>query len=157
MTMEKPLSLADEPKVSIRDASDNTLTEGDHLVFDIETPSYPSYLHVAYIQADGSVVNLIQPGDPSFTAYRPHSRIVLGDGKNGGKRFRVSKPFGHEMLIVLAGKSPTFPTPLPKQETEREFLTALRRALLYKPDPAAPDREVAAAYDAIITKSKGTP
>lgn len=157
MTLEKPLSRTDEPKVWIRRTTADILAEGDRLVFEIETPSYPSYVHVAYIQADGSVLNLIQPGDASFTAYRPHSKIVVGDDANGARRFRVSKPFGREMLIVLAGKSPTFPEPRPKQETEREFLTALRRALLYKPNPTAPDREVAAAYDAIITKAKDMP
>jgi C1A family cysteine protease len=156
ITLEKPLSLADEPKVSIRRTGGDTLTEGDRLVLEINTPSYPSYVHVAYIQADGSVLNLIQPGDSSFTAYRPRSKILIGDD-DGGKRFRISKPFGREMVIVLAGKSPTFPEPRPKQETEREFLTALRRAMLYKTDPTAPDRQVAAAYDAIITKAKSAP
>lgn len=155
-TLARPLSVPDEPKVSIRRSSADTLEEGETLVFDIETPSYPSYIHVAYIQADGSVLNVVQPGDSSFVAYKPHSKIVIGDDANG-RRFRVARPFGREMLIVLASKSPTFPDPRPKKETDREFLTALRRALLYKPDPAAPDRQVAAAYDAIITKERATP
>lgn len=153
ITLEKPLSVRDEPKVAIRRTTRDSLIEGDKVVFEIETPSYPSYLHVAYVQADGSVLNLMQPGDASFTAYPPHSKLVIGDDP-AARRFRVSKPFGREMLIVLAGKSPTFPEPRPKQETERQFLTALRRALLYKPNPSAPDREVAAAFDTVITKER---
>lgn len=157
LTLAKPLSAVDRPKVTIRKTSNNSLTEGDLLVFEIETPSYPSYIHVAYLQADGSVVHLVQPGDGSFTAYKPNSKIVIGDGSNGGRRIRVSRPFGGEMLLVTAGRSPLFPDPRPKQETEREFLSALRRALLYKPDPSAPDRHVVAGIDTVITKQRADP
>jgi hypothetical protein len=152
-TLDKAMSLPDRPTVSIRRLSGDTLTAGDPLIFDIQTPSYPSYIHVAYIQADGSVLNLIQPGDGSFRAYSPRSKIVIG-ADPGGRHFSVQKPFGREMLIVLVGRSPTFPDRRPKQETEREFLTALRRALLAKADPNAADRDIVASFDAIITKDK---
>jgi hypothetical protein len=42
----------------------------------------------------------------------------------------------------------------PKQETEREFLTALGRELIAKPDPNARDRDIVASFDAIVTKDK---
>jgi hypothetical protein len=126
-------------------------------VFEVETPPYPSYLHVAYVQADGSVVNRIQPGVGSFKAYPPRTKLVIGNESDSTRRFRVSEPFGREMLIVLAARSPIFPDGLPRQETEREFLTALRRALIAKPDPAAPDRDVVAGYDAIVTVGRATP
>jgi hypothetical protein len=58
------------------------------------------------------------------------------------------------MLIVLAGRSPIFSDLRPTQETEREFLTALRKALITKPDPFAPDRDVAAGFDAIVTVAR---
>ena len=92
----------------------------------------------------------VAPGG-SLSAYPPKSKIVIGDGQVGGPRFKVSAPFGREMLIVLAGRSPIFSNLRPTQETEREFLTALRKALIAKPDPLAPDREVAAGFDAITT------
>jgi hypothetical protein len=156
LTLDKPLSRSDRPIVSIRRTSGDSLTAGDHLVMDIETPPYPSYLHVAYFQTDGSVLNLMQPGVGSFQAYRPHSRITIGDSSEGTK-FRIGPPFGREMLIVLAGHSPIFPEARPKQETERDFLTALRRALIWKPEPTASDRDVVAAFDAIITKDRAIP
>ena len=109
MTLEKPLARRDRPRVSIRRPSGDTLLSGDHLVFEIETPSFPSYVHVAYIQADGNVLNLVQPGVGSFTTYQPRSKIVLGDDAASSRRFQVSEPFGREMLIVLAGRSPAFP------------------------------------------------
>jgi hypothetical protein len=153
-TLDKALSFPDRPKVSIRRPSGDTLSAGDPLVFDIQTPSYPSYVHVAYIQADGSVVNLIQPGDGSFKTYAPGSKIVIGDDAAGGRHFFVKEPYGREMLIVLVGRSPVFPDRRPKQETERQFLTALRRALIAKSDPTAPDRDIVAAFDTIVTKDK---
>jgi hypothetical protein len=152
-TLDKALSLTDRPKVSIRRKSGDTLDAGDPLVFDIQTPSYLSYVHVAYIQADGSVVNLIQPGDGSFKTYAPGSNIVIGDNA-AARRFFVKEPYGREMLIVLVGRSPIFPDRRPRQETEREFLTALRRALIAKSDPNGPDRDIVASFDAIVTKDR---
>jgi hypothetical protein len=133
----------------IRRSSGDALASGEALVLEVETPPFPSYLHIAYIQADSTVVN-IAPGG-SLSAYPPRSKIAIGDGRSGGLQFKVSAPFGREMLIVLAGRSPIFSDLRPTQETEREFLTALRKALIAKPDPLAPDRDVSAGFDAIIT------
>ncbi|HSR77337.1 MAG TPA: C1 family peptidase [Xanthobacteraceae bacterium] len=151
LTLDKPLSRSDHPRVMISRSSGDTLASGEALVLEVETPSFPSYLHVAYIQADGTVLNLVQPTLGSLKAYPPHSKIVIGDGRAGGPQFKVSAPFGREMLIVLAGKSPIFSDLRPTQETEREFLTTLRRALVAKPDPASPDRDVTAGFDTIVT------
>jgi hypothetical protein len=157
-TLEKPLtrSDADRPNVKIRGSSAGVLTEGDDLVFEIETPSYLIYLHVAYMQADGTVLNLVQPDIGSFKAYAPHSKLVIGN-EAGERHFRVSAPYGREMLLVLAGRSPIFPDARPNQETERKFLTALRRALVAKPDATAPDRDVTAGYDTIVTAERKAP
>jgi len=152
-TLDKALGSHDRPTVKIRRLSGDTLTEGDELVFEIETPSYPSYLNVAYIQADGSVVNLVQTDIAAFKTYPPRSHLFIGNEPNSKRRFRVSKPFGREMLIALASRSPVFPEALPKQETEREFLTALRRALIGMES----GREISAAYDAITTIERGAP
>jgi hypothetical protein len=153
-TLDVALSRRDPPSIAVRRISGDQLNTGDPLVFDVRTPQYPSYLHVAYIQADGSVVNLVQPGDGSFRTYAPDSKIVIGDASANGRRFFVQGPYGREMLIVLVGKSPIFPDRRPPLETEREFLTALRRALLFKSDPNGPEREIAASFDAIVTREK---
>jgi Papain family cysteine protease len=151
LTLDKPLSRSDRPNVMIRRTSGDTLALGERLVLEVETPSFPSYLHIAYMQADGTVLNLVQPGVGSFTAHPPRSKVVIGAGLTEGTQFRVSAPFGREMLIVLASRSPIFSDLRPTQETEREFLTGLRRALIAKPDPSAPDRDVSAGFDAITT------
>ena len=154
LTLDKPLSRSDRPRVMIRRSSGDTLASGEALVLEVETPPFPSYLHIAYIQADGTVLNLVQPGVGSLNAYPPRSKIVIGDGRPGGPQFKVSAPFGREMLIVIAGRSPIFSDLRPTQETEREFLTALRRALIAKPDPASKDRDVTAGFDAIVTAER---
>lgn len=154
LTLDKSLSRIDRPGVMIRRSSGDTLASGEALVLEVETPSFPSYLHIAYIQADGTVLNLVQPGVGSLNASPPRSKIVIGDGRARGLQFKVSAPFGREMLIVLAGRSPIFSDLRPTQETEREFLTGLRRALIAKPDPASPDRDVAAGFDTIVTVEK---
>jgi papain like protease len=151
LTLDKPLSRSDRPRVIIRRSSGDTLASGEALVLEVETPPFPSYLHMAYIQADGTVLNLVQPGVGSLNAYPPRSKIVIGDGHSGGPQFKVSAPYGREMLIVLAGRSPIFSDLRSTQETEREFLTALRRALIAKPDPASQDRDVTAGFDTIVT------
>jgi hypothetical protein len=58
------------------------------------------------------------------------------------------------MVIALASKSPLFDKPLPPEQVERDFLTTLRRALLSKPTPNSPDREVTAAVLALRTQEK---
>lgn len=157
LTLDKNMARADKPQVHIRRTSGDVLAEGENLRLDIVTPPFPSYLHVAYVQADGSVLNLVQPGAANFKIYSPNSKLTIGDGAGGGPTFRVSRPFGREMLIVTAARAPLFSDARPAKETEREFLTALRLALVAKPDPSLPDRDVAANFDAIVTQEKKTP
>ncbi|HLN10567.1 MAG TPA: hypothetical protein VK281_16625 [Xanthobacteraceae bacterium] len=58
------------------------------------------------------------------------------------------------MIIALASRSPLFETELPAKRTEREYLSALRRALIYKPSAAMPDREVTAAMTILKTRGR---
>ncbi|TXN76185.1 hypothetical protein FV228_01415 [Methylobacterium sp. WL18] len=150
LTLEKPLAEADRPKVKITSSGKGTQAD-DYLQIAVKSPTYPSFLQAAYIQADGSVVHLIQTDSLHLKAVPPSSNIVFGAVDGTGPKFKVSPPFGRELLIVLASRSPLFATPRPQQETERQFLTDLRKALIAKPDAAAPDRVVSAGFDSIIT------
>jgi hypothetical protein len=60
------------------------------------------------------------------------------------------------MVVVLAAASPLFATPLPAQQSERDYLSALRAALPYKPVASLPDRDVAAAVRSITTRSRSS-
>jgi hypothetical protein len=52
LTLDKPLSRSDRPRVTISRSSGDTLASGETLMLEVETPSFPSYLHIVYIQAE---------------------------------------------------------------------------------------------------------
>ena len=56
------------------------------------------------------------------------------------------------MVIAVATASPLFTDAIPASATERDYLTALRKTLLYKPDPNQPDRLVDASALALTTR-----
>ena len=113
----------------IRVAADRYV-EGDVLLIAVLTLSIPSYLHLAYFQADGSVVNLMQSSPQNLRTLQPSTLVRMGDGQNGRPTFRIGGPFGPEMLLAITSKSPLFESSRPQVETEREFLTALRAATI---------------------------
>ena len=151
MTIEKPLGQASRPSVALLQAS---YRAAETIAFDVRMAAFPGYLHVAYLQADGNVVNLVQ-SDPFALATLPAgAELRFGDGLEGRAKFTVAAPFGNEMIVALASRSPLFDEDRPLVETEREFLTALRKALLARPDPAQPERMVAAGF-AVLETAKG--
>ena len=150
LTLDRPLAAPDRPTVTIRGAP-KTLKQGDQLIIDVISSRGPAHLHVAYIQADGTVVHLVQADAKNLQTVDGGRKFVFGDGLEGRQRFRVRSPFGPELVLVLASRSPLFPEVRPQSETEREFLTALRKAMLWKMDASAPDRVVSAAMTAIVT------
>jgi hypothetical protein len=58
------------------------------------------------------------------------------------------------MVIAIASRSPLFEQELPLQQIERDYLSALRRALMYKPAPDLPDRELSAAIVTLQTQAR---
>ncbi|WP_421762249.1 C1 family peptidase [Devosia sp.] len=148
LTLDAQLGEKDAPKVSV---SGTDLKAGDKLTITVETPDFDSYVHVAYIQADGTVVNLQQVDADHLKTLAPLSTLIFGDGEAGRDSFEVSGPFGDETLLVITSRSPLFAEPRPETETEREFLSALREAVLARPDKASPERFISAAYVPIHT------
>ena len=114
-------------------------------MFELTTPKRPSYLYVSYIQTDGEVITLYQPSSALAPA-KSEDKIVFGDGSRGSPRYRVTKPYGRETVVAVAAESPLFEGALPRRMTEREYLSVLRKAILYKADPAEPNRNIAAAF-----------
>lgn len=151
-TLERPLAQIDQPRIGI--GSQNLLRAGDPLHIQIRSPGQISYLYVSYIQADGSVVHLVQPEGLVAQPTLPNKTLTFGDGKDGSASFTVSAPFGREMIIAIASRSPLFDKPLPAQQTEREYLTAVRQALVYKPSPNMPDRELSASIKTLQTEAR---
>ena len=151
-TLEKPLSVADRPAIDIGASTD--LHSGEQLKIQVRSPAQISYLYVSYIQADGSVVHLVQPNALVPQPTPPRQTLVFGSGTDGQPKFTVSPPFGREMIIAIASRSPLFDHELPMQQTERDYLSYPRWALLYKPDPNMPDRELAATITTLKTSAR---
>jgi C1A family cysteine protease len=151
-TLEKPLQIADRPTVEVGPKTE--LQGGDPLRIQLRSPGQISYLYVSYIQADGSVVHLVQPAGLVPQPTLPRQTLVFGGGEQGKPKFTVGPPFGREMIIAIASRSPLFDHDLPRQQTERDYLTELRRALVYKPTPDLPDRELAAAITTLQTRER---
>jgi hypothetical protein len=100
------------------------LVKGEHVTFEVRSPDYPSYLYVAYLQADGSAAHLLRPADSGPTA--PNTTIRLGEGPHT-VHFKVGPPYGSEMVIALAADQPLLGEDLPIRD--RQLLSAYRRAL----------------------------
>ena len=148
MTIEKPLAALDRPSISL---PKSVYRASETLAFKVRMAGFQGYLHVAYIQADGNVVNLAQSDPLTLTTLAERTKLTFGDGLEGRSKFTVAAPFGNEMIVALASRSPLFAEDQPLVETEREFLTALRRAILARPDPTQPERVVAASFVVLET------
>lgn len=148
LTLDAQLAETDVPKVEV---TGTQLKAGETLGITVDTPDFDSYVHVAYVQADGTVVHLQQVDADHLRTIAAHSEIKFGDGEQGRDKFEVSGPYGDEMLLVISSRSPLFSEPRPQTETEREFLTALREAILTRPNKQSPERFISAAYVPIHT------
>lgn len=148
MTLEAQLAETDVPRIEV---TGTELRAGEVFGITVETPDFDGYVHVAYVQADGTVVNLQQVDADNLSTIAANSRLMFGDGEDGRDKFEVSGPYGDEMLLVISSRSPLFSEPRPQTETERNFLTALREAILTRPDKKSPERFISAAYLPIHT------
>ena len=151
-TLQKPLLVADRPTIDIGPSPE--LHGGDLLKIQVRSPAQISYLYVSYIQGDGSVVHLVQPDGLVPQPTLPRQTLVFGSGEAGQPKFTIGPPFGREMIIAIASRSPLFDHELAAQQTERDYLSELRRALLYKPIPDMPDRELAATIATLKTSAR---
>jgi hypothetical protein len=125
---------------------------GELLSFNVQTPEFSSHVHLAYFQADGSVVNLSQSAASNLVTHAPSSRLTFGDGKEGRAAFNVQGPFGNEMVLAITTKSPLFDEKRPLVETEREFLSALREATIELEETTGLSRFYAASSVILQTK-----
>lgn len=150
MTLSRQLVESDGLSISAQDGK-AVYKNNDTISLVVRPPSKPSYLYISYIQANGDVVHLEQP-DMRVLAPSGLGPRIFGDGQAEHARFVAKAPFGKELAIVIASASPLFDKPLPTKQTEREFLTALRKSLIYKSDPALPDRVIAASVLPLETR-----
>ena len=153
LTFKEAFAQPGAPELRLRGDKRNYM-KGEPLIIEVKTPPVPSYLYLVYVQASGGVVYLVQPRGPAPTPQPQARTIVLGDGNAGGPKFTVDGPYGDEIIIAIASQSPLFDQGRPSLETEREFLTEFRKALLVRPAADAEKRKISGAWIALTTKEK---
>ena len=134
LTLQKTIE-ASPVRLAIGDAAGTSggtgptvLRQGQLFSISVETTASLPFVHVIYLQADGSAVELYRNAPSVGPDGR--RRTVIGAGGKAGVRFQVTAPYGDEMVIALAGTGPLFDDRLGSQATERQFLTMLRTRLV---------------------------
>lgn len=105
LTLNEPLHAASRPQIAMLGGTDR-VAFGGNLGFTVTTPNFPSFLYVVYLQADGTVVNLVPRRGPIREQLAPGTVLRFGDGAEGRQRFRASPPAGTEAVIAIAARSP---------------------------------------------------
>ena len=104
VTLEKSLAASDRPKLS----------SGRPLA--VSAPTESRYLYVSLIKPDGSVSHLVQPQAGSPKPAPAGQTLPLRKAAKG-------------VLVALASTTPLFERPLTSKQTDREYLSAIRRAM----------------------------
>jgi hypothetical protein len=139
---------------SFAGAPTRVLTEGDSLTVQVRTPSFPSYLYVTYLQANGEAVHLAWPQGRFPKAMRPNTEVTFGGGAGGEPVYRITPPVGDEIVVVVASASPLFQDEPPETTIDREYLTAFRKAFLVPPKGGGGSRIVSAIAVPLTTQAK---
>jgi hypothetical protein len=101
------------------------LTEGDPLVVNITTPAYDAYVHIDYYVLDGSVVHLVPSPRSRDNQTPPNYSATVGSFGN----WVISKPFGTELIVLLATPAPLFEGLRPENEPRADYLKAVGKRL----------------------------
>lgn len=133
LTLERPLA---DPAAKLRLVRDGGPVDDDPLRFnendmfsiEVETTAARPFMHVIYIQADGSAVELYR-GQPQPDA-KGQRKLTVGNSGAKDVRFQVASPFGDEVVIAVASDRPLFGGRLDDYRTEREFLSNLKSTLV---------------------------
>src|SRR5262249_26454338 len=72
LTLEKQLSADHKPAVTIAGGK-TTLKSGTEFVIQVAAPDRAAFMYVSYVQADGTVVNLVQPFTSPPSPMPPHT------------------------------------------------------------------------------------
>ncbi|RJG05551.1 DUF4384 domain-containing protein [Noviherbaspirillum cavernae] len=104
---------------------DAVLTEGEPLIVDITTPAYASHVYVDYYVLDGSVAHLVP--NPRARANQAPANYKAAIGSLGN--WVISKPFGTELIVLLATPAPLFDSIRPESESGAAYLKAVEKQL----------------------------
>jgi len=154
LTLNDVLTKSNDLQLTVSGSNTAALKENEPLVIEITTPGYPSYLYLTYVQANGDALHLLRPLGNTPTLIDPNTHLVFGNGQKGNGKFKISTPFGNEILVAIASSKPLFDDELPKSQIERAYLTQVRQALLTMQPTNGANRVVSAAVVPIMTQPK---
>lgn len=161
-TLERPLAEPSRPAIRLLGGSAD-LAYGDSLAFEVTAPDFATFLYIVYIQADGTVVNLLPRRGPVRRQVQFGETFIYGDGRQGRQKFTVQPPAGSEAIVVIAARSPIaqledleaasggqFAMPVSSEggsamADDRFFLSALRAGMAERPEETRLPREISAA------------
>ena len=98
------------------------LRDGDALNIALQAPVFDSYLYVDYIQRDGLTVHVRQT--PAGQQPAAASQELVEETP-----YKIGPPFGREIVVIIASRSPLFESARPEFEDAADYLPALQRQL----------------------------
>ncbi|HYD82326.1 MAG TPA: protein kinase [Paucimonas sp.] len=137
--------------ISLRVRAPNAeLSEGQPLIVDIKSPGYDSHVYVDYYVLDGNVSHLLPSVRARANQAPPHHEAVIG----GLGNWVISKPFGAEMIVLLATPVPLFDGLRPDYEPGQAYLKAAQKRLGEIAAKYGPGR-IAVDFVQITTRERG--
>ncbi len=102
--------------------------QGDYLIVDARSPGYDAHLYVDYFTLDGNVVHLWPRPGAEDEPLPPVTGKSIGRGGGSGQ-FVVGPPFGDELLVAMASRTPLFRDGREEVEKTADYLEALRDSI----------------------------
>lgn len=103
--LEVPMTSNDKPRVSLLSEAAEVAIDGS-LAFQVTTPGFYSFVYVVYLQADGSIVNLMPRRALLRQQHPPRTQLFFGDGQEGRQTYTASHPIGTEAIVAVTAASP---------------------------------------------------
>lgn len=101
------IPMTSDLKPEVRMLSNQTrIPFNESLAFEVVTPDFYAFLYLVYLQADGSVVNLLPKRGLMRAQHAPNTQLLFGDGRDGRRTFTATAPAGAEAIVALASRSP---------------------------------------------------
>jgi len=134
--------------VATRSGSER-LMEDDIISFDATVPKQEHCLYVDYLVADGASVVHLFPSAPGDKACGQSSQTVaIGDPKPGVVPWKVTPPFGREMVIAISSPKPLFADRSDGIESPAAYVSTLRELV------NRGDAQIMVDYSLVITEKK---
>jgi tRNA A-37 threonylcarbamoyl transferase component Bud32 len=121
--------------------------DGDQLVLKVmQSRRFDGFLYVDYLDPSGEVLHMLPAPRQPDNAAKAGAEIAIGlppgETVPTGQIFKITPPFGTQLILVIATRQPLFATPRPRAEPAGAYFAALHHAL----DGAGDGADAASAY-----------